>query len=149
MNTIAIFSTPRLNTRSNTSGCASYSNILTVSGNVAGPFNQFIRPVRTPALSPYKSNNGCACALAISDAIFSALPSASQAGLMCAQSNGGQASEGWLIPESLPFLINYLNMNGYHVDTTMTTMLNASELKLNTQNSNTLVFYITYNVSNF
>ena len=47
--------------------------------------------------------------------------------------------------DEVPDLISYLVSNGYTVDTSITKMFNQSDIQFQTNNSNKLICFITYN----
>ena len=47
--------------------------------------------------------------------------------------------------DEIPNLMIFLLSNGYTIDTSLTKMFNASDVRFNTDNSNILISFITYN----
>jgi len=45
----------------------------------------------------------------------------------------------------VPDLISFLVSSGYSVDTSITKMFNTSEIRFDTNNSNKLICFVTYN----
>lgn len=140
--TFAVCSTPVIS-----NGCcnannsnASY-NALTVSGNMNGPLSKYIASANLQANS-YKNRN-CACISAIKTTILQTENTMS--GEPVGESNTSNCDGQWLPVDKLPFLINYLKNNGYQIDEAMTSMFNASSVRINTQTSSALVFYVTFN----
>lgn len=106
-----------------------YRNILMVNVEPPGPLRLHVRRLRLPRLSPFKRNdyqsNFQGCGLAIVNSLI--LEARNGLDLMS--------------PDELPFLITYLESNGYQIDTQITNMLNLSEIKLTNRK---LVFNVTY-----
>lgn len=106
-----------------------YRNILMVNVEPSGPLRLHVRRLRLPRLSPFKRNdyqsNFQGCGLAIVNSLIL----------------GARNGLDLMSPEELPFLITYLESNGYQIDTQITNMLNLSEIKLTNRK---LVFNVTY-----
>ena len=106
-----------------------YRNILMVNVEPPGPLRLHVRRLRLPRLSPFKRNdyqsNFQGCGLAIVNSLIL----------------GARNGLDLMSPEELPFLITYLESNGYQIDTQITNMLNLSEIKLTNRK---LVFNVTY-----
>jgi len=106
-----------------------YRNILMVNVEPPGPLRLHVRRLRLPRLSPFKRNdyqsNFQGCGLAIVNSLIL----------------GARNGLDLMSPDELPFLITYLESNGYQIDTQITNMLNLSEIKLTNRK---LVFNVTY-----
>jgi len=50
-----------------------------------------------------------------------------------------------MVVDEVPDLISYLVMNGYSVDTSITKMLNTSEIRFDNNLGNKLICFVTYN----
>ena len=110
-----------------------YRNILMVNVEPPGPLRFHVRPLRLPRLSPFRRNdyqsNFQGCGLAIFNSLLlSFVP-------------GSRNSLDLMTPDEIPFLITFLESNGYQIDTQITNMLNQSEVKLTYRK---LVFNVTY-----
>jgi hypothetical protein len=53
--------------------------------------------------------------------------------------------ENLMLVDEVPDLISFLVSNGYTVDTSITKMLNQSEIRFDTYTGNKLICIITYN----
>ena len=101
-----------------------YKNIITINQIPEGPLRPFVRRIRFPPLisrtmdsnsnydEQYKS-----CGFALSS--FTGKP--------------------WMTPDEIPDLFSFLYSNGYHIDTSITKMMNTGEVRLN--NRNILCFF--------
>lgn len=106
--------------------CQQYQNIITINQIPDGPLRAFVRRIRFGPLilktmdSPFFEENGGTCGLAL---------------LSLRTCNYGR----WMSPDEIPDLFSFLYSNGYHIDTSLTKMMNASEVRLN--NRNLLCFF--------
>jgi hypothetical protein len=110
-----------------------YRNILMVNVEPPGPLRLHVRRLRLPRLSPFSrreyQSNFQGCGLAIVNSLLLSLVPGSRYGL------------DLMTPDEIPFLITFLESNGYQIDTQITNMLNQSEVKLTDRK---LVFNVTY-----
>ena len=125
--TCALYSQPYLDTCNQ---C--YKNIVTINLPPKGPLFKFIRKIKTPPLSPFKEPGPCnplqTCSLALTSVNM----------------NYSQCS-GLMVVDEVPDLISFLTMNNYTIDTSLTKMMNTSDIRFQTNNANKLIFFITYN----
>ena len=123
--TVTLFSQPFLDTYNQ---C--YKNIVTINLIPQGPLAQFVRRVQFPPLSQFKQPGPCSrinnCGLALT-----ALNN------MC--------SSGFMIVDEVPNLMSYLLSNGYTINTSITKMLNTSDIRFETENANKIICLVTYN----
>jgi hypothetical protein len=121
-----------------------YTNIVTINLPPKGPLGQFVRPIKFPPLSQFKfpsSNNnnnnnnrrGQTCGLAISS-----LNQYNQYN----QSN--KYGQGLMVVDEVPDLFAFLLSSGYKIDTSLTKMMNTSDIRIQTENSNKIIAFITY-----
>ena len=132
--TYTLFSRPYLDTYTK-----NYKNIVTINLPPKGPLGQFVRPIRFPPLSQFKfpssnnnnNNNGRAqtCGLAISslNPFFN-----------------NKFGQGLMIVDEVPDLFAFLLSNGYKIDTSLTKMMNGSDIRFQTENANKIIAFITY-----
>lgn len=99
-----------------------YKNIIMINQIPEGPLRLFVRRIRLPPLisrsmdsnydEQYKS-----CGFALLSFI----------------------RQSWMTPDEIPDLFSFLYSNGYHIDTSITKMMNTGEVRLN--NRNILCFF--------
>ena len=126
--TVTLFSQPFLDTYNQ---C--YKNIVTINLIPQGPLAQFVRKVQFPPLSQFKQPGPCSrinnCGLALT-----ALNN------MC-----NKGCSGFMVVDEVPNLLSFLLSNGYSVNTSITKMLNTSDIRFETENANKLICVVTYN----
>ena len=94
-----------------------YKNILTIKPNpVDSTLCKIVKKIQTPPLSPFHSSQACAHAL-------------------YKLHNNCEL----MTPDDIPELINYLTQNNYKIDTSITKMMNSSDVKM----TNKLICFIT------
>lgn len=109
-----------------------YKNIVTINCPPAGPINKYVRRIQFPLLSEFKvQSSPCnkidRCGLVLQ----------SISNMNCCDSNLMTVNE-------IPDLMGFLMSNGYKVDTSLTKMFNASEIRFDTNNANKLICFVTY-----
>lgn len=123
----ALFSRPYLDTYNK---C--YKNIIVVNLMPCGPLAKITKRVTFTQLSQFKSSSPCEqidkCGLALTSL----------------NSICGKCGD-LMITDEVPQLFSYLLSNGYTIDTSITKMINDSELAFNTYNKDTLICFVTYN----
>ena len=126
--TVTLFSRPFLDTYNQ---C--YKNIVTINLIPQGPLAQFVRKVQFPPLSQFKQPGPCSrinnCGLALT-----ALNN------IC-----NKGCSGFMVVDEVPNLLSFLLSNGYSVNTSITKMLNTSDIRFETENANKLICVVTYN----
>ena len=129
--TVSLFSQPYLDTYNQ---C--YKNIVVVNLLPQGPLRDIVRRVNFPPLSEFKQPGPCTplklCGYA--------LTSLGGCNMGC-----GKNGENLMVVDEVPDLISYLVSNGYKVDTSITKMLNTSEIRFDANTGNKLICVITYN----
>jgi hypothetical protein len=129
--TVSLFSQPYLDTYNQ---C--YKNIVVVNLPPQGPLRDIVRRVNFPPLSEFKQPGPCTplklCGYA--------LTSLGGCNMGC-----GKTGENLMVVDEVPDLISYLVSNDYKVDTSITKMLNTSEIRFDTNTGNKLICVITYN----
>jgi hypothetical protein len=112
-------------------GC--YKNIVVINSQPAGPLGKIVRRLQMPPLSPFNVPGPCCNRIGYKDC---ALALFSLRGC-----NGGRGN--YLMSEDeIPDLFSFLISNGYKIDTSLTKMMNNSEVKIN---DNKILCFITYN----
>lgn len=102
-----------------------YKNIIVINLPPEGPLGKIVRRLQIPPLSPFNTPGPClsknSCALAL----------LSLRGGCC----------GLMSDDEIPDLFSFLLSNGYKIDTSLTKMMNQSEVKIN---DNKILCFITY-----
>jgi hypothetical protein len=118
----------------------SYQNILTVSSLPSGPLKNMVSRIKFPKLSE-----------------FSTFSPFSPASIECGTYVLGRYtssinmtnSDAFMYADDIPSVLSYLQTNGYTIDTSLTTMLQKSEIRIggNTSDSGNrrMVCMFTYN----
>jgi hypothetical protein len=126
--TVTLFSQPFLDTYNQ---C--YKNIVTINLIPQGPLAQFVRKVQFPPLSQFKQPGPCSrinnCGLALTSL-----------NNIC-----NKGCSGFMVVDEVPNLLSFLLSNGYSVNTSITKMLNTSDIRFETENANKLICVVTYN----
>ena len=125
--TVSLFSQPYLDTYNQ---C--YKNIVVVNLKPQGPLGELVRFVKFPPLSEFKQPGPC-----------SPLKDCGYALISLDGCNSGCSD--LMVVDEVPNLISYLVSNGYTVDTSITKMFNAGDIRFDTNIGNKLICFITYN----
>lgn len=126
--TVSLFSQPYLDTYNQ---C--YKNIVVVNLKPQGPLGDLVRFVKFPPLSEFKQPGPCSPLKDCGYAIMSLTG--------CGDTKFGN---DLMVVDDVPTLISYLLSNGYTVDTSITKMFNASDIRFDTNIGNKLICFITY-----
>jgi len=89
-----------------------YKNIVTINSVPDGPLRQISRKINFPYLSPFSGNDPRPCTKNCGIALAS---SCNPCGLMTV--------------DEVPNLFSFLSMNGYKIDTSITKMLQTSDIQ--------------------
>lgn len=120
--TFALYNQPYLDTYQQ---C--YLNIVTVNVVPQGPLKRIVRKVQLPPLSVFKEPGPCSrtalCGLALTS---------------------WTGCSGLMLVDEVPELFNFLLMNEYTIDTSITKMMNMSDTRFQTNNANKLICFVTY-----
>ena len=126
--TVTLFSQPFLDTYNQ---C--YKNIVTINLIPQGPLAQFVRKVQFPPLSQFKQPGPCSrinnCGLALTTL-----------NNIC-----NKGCSGFMVVDEVPNLLSFLMSNGYSINTSITKMLNTSDIRFETENANKIICVVTYN----
>ena len=137
--TVTLFSQPFLDTHNQ---C--YKNIVTINLIPQGPLAQLVRRVQFPPLSTFKQPGPCSrinnCGLALS----------TLNGFFYNNNNNNNNNcnkncSNLMVVDEIPNLMSYLLSNGYAINTSITKMLNTSDIRFETENANKLICVVTYN----
>jgi hypothetical protein len=132
--TITLFSQPFLDTYNQ---C--YKNIVTINMMPQGPLSQLVRRVQFPPLSTFKQPGPCSrinnCGLAL----------ITLNGFFYNNNNCNKNCSNLMVVDEVPNLMSYLLSNGYTINTSITKMLNTSDIRFETENANKLICVVTYN----
>lgn len=108
-------------------GC--YKNIIVINSQPAGPLGKIVRKIQMPPLSPFNFPGQGFSRNVYKDCAYALL---SLSGI-------GNCTMG---EDEIPDLFSFLISNGYKIDTSLTKMMNNSEIKIN---DNKILCFITYN----
>jgi len=99
----------------------SYQNILTVSAMPSGPLKNMVFRMQFPKLSEFSSSSP-----------FSPFSSGSCTYVLgrYAKSVNMSNSDSFMYADDIPSVLSYLVANGYTIDTSLTTMLQKSEIRI-------------------
>ena len=121
-----------------------YKNIIVINLPPDGPLGKIVRRLQMPPLSPFNVPGPCCnktgykdCALAL----FS-LRGCNGFGFGIGNGNSGGRGNCLMYDDEVPDLFSFLLSNGYKIDTSLTKMMNQSEVKIN---DNKILCFITYN----
>ena len=130
--TVSLFSQPYLDTYNQ---C--YKNIVTINLIPQGPLAQLVRRVQFPPLSQFKQPgpcsriNNCGLALTTLNSVF--------------YNNLNKGCSSFMVVDEVPNLMSFLLSNGYSINTSITKMLNTSDIRFETENANKIICVVTYN----
>ncbi len=99
-----------------------YKNILVINAFPQGPLASLVKKIHTPKLSPFKQSSPCC---PIENCVYAIHKIDNLCELMD--------------PDDIPNLFSYLIENGYKIDTSLTKMMNTSDIKT----TNKLLCYIS------
>jgi len=112
--TAVLYVEPLLDTYNKT-----YVSALTVNIIPDGPIKQMVRVFNTPTLSPFQTftnsiHNGDNCTF-----------------IIMKYPNGNKGiSKNWMLEEDIPTIFSYLQQNNYSIDTSLTKLINHSQVNL-------------------
>jgi hypothetical protein len=129
--TVSLFSQPYLDTYNQ---C--YKNIVTINFMPQGPLANLVRNVQFPKLSPFKQSGHCNMIQNCGIALLS---------LQGCASGCNKFGSNLMVVDEIPTLFSFLLSNNYTIDTSITKMLNQSDIRFNTDNGNKLICFISYN----
>ena len=110
-----------------------YKNIVTLNLPPQGPLAELVRFIQFPKLSEFKQDAPC--------------NKIKQCGYALMSLDGcsiNSCGDNLMTVDEVPTLISFLVSNGYTVDTSITKMLNQSEIRFDTNTGNKLICFITY-----
>lgn len=104
----------------------SYINIIVINTTPIGPLSKLVTRIRANRLSPFTDYHNCnnICHLG-----FKSL-------------NNCNNKTNLMTVNDIPQLFNFLSVNGYNIDTSLTKMMNASDIGIN--NYSNLIAFIKY-----
>ena len=112
--------------------CQCYKNIVMINVVPDGPLKQLVMRTQLPPLSPFQQSTPCnpipTCGLAL----------ISLKGLSFGCNS---CSTNYMTPDEIPDLFGFLTMNGYNINTSVTHMMNTSDVKLT---SRRIICFINY-----
>lgn len=106
----------------------SYKNIVTINQKPQGPLASLVINVKFQPLSPFKQPSQCArtCGLALKTI------------------SNGCGCDNLMTVDEIPNLFSFLVTNGYKIDTSITKMMNASDVDFQSDNSAKLITFVSY-----
>jgi len=132
-NTYTLFSRPYLDTYNQ---C--YKNIVTINLPPKGPLADIVRRIRFAPLSTFKQPGPCSrindCGLVLTTLRH------------CFNNNSynNSCNCDLMVVDEVPDLFSFLLSNGYKIDTSLTKMMNNSTINFQTNNSDKIIAFITY-----
>ena len=115
----------------------SYQNILTVSAMPSGPLKNMVSRIKFPKLSEFRTpfSSVSECGTYVLGRYTSSIN----------MSN----SDSFMYADDIPSVLSYLVANGYTIDTSLTTMLQKSEIRIGGNNgasgNRRMICMFTYN----
>ena len=99
----------------------SYQNILTLSAIPPGPLKNMVFRMQFPKLSPFSTSSP-----------FSPFSTSSCIYVLSryTRSVNMNDNDSFMYADDIPSVLSYLQMNGYIIDTSLTTMLQKSEIRI-------------------
>ncbi len=132
--TVVLYSEPYLDTYNQ---C--YKNIVTINLMPQGPLAQYVIRIKNTPLSPFKQSTPCnpinKCSLALTKSVINN-------GNGCCTNMKNSCN--LMTVDDVPDLFSFLLERGYVVDTSLTKMMNASDIRFNTNNQNKLICFLKY-----
>ena len=113
-----------------------YKNIIVINLPPEGPLGKIVGRLKMPPLSPFNVPGPCCNRIGYKDcslALFS---------LQGCNGIGNGRGNCLMNDDEIPDLFSFLLSNGYKIDTSLTKMMNQSEVKIN---DNKILCFITYN----
>jgi hypothetical protein len=112
-----------------------YRNIVVINLPPEGPLSKIVRRLQMPPLSPFNAPGPCCNRVRAKDCSLALFSLEGCDGV-------GKGRENCLMyDDEIPDLFSFLLSNGYKIDTSLTKMMNQSEVKLN---DNKILCFITY-----
>jgi hypothetical protein len=106
-----------------------YKNIITINTIPSAPFNKLVKQITMPKLSEFQTYDKCNPFPKCTYAIYKI------------DSNNSKSSCDLMTPDDIPELYNFLLSNGYKIDSSLTKMMNGSDVKM----TNRLLCYVIEN----
>lgn len=113
-----------------------YKNIMMVNVQPQGPLQKFVRRIQLPKLSPFQVETPCNPIEKCGLALYNLEPN-------------NYNNCNLMTPNQIPYLISFLQGNGYQIETQITNMLNQSSIKFTNKQLAFLVTYYGQNQPNF
>ena len=112
-----------------------YRNIIVINLPPDGPLGKIVRRLQMPPLSPFTP---CCNRIGYKDCALALFSLRGCNGIGIGNGNGNCL----MYDDEIPDLFSFLLSNGYKIDTSLTKMMNQSEVKIN---NNKILCFITYN----
>ena len=108
-----------------------YKNIITINSMPSAPFKNLVKQITIPKLSEFETYDKC-----------NPFPKCTYAVYKTNNNNNNcKSSCDLMTPDDIPELYNFLLSNGYKIDTSLTKMMNSSDVKM----TNRLLCYVVEN----
>ena len=107
-----------------------YKNIVTINQKPKGPLAALVVNVKFQPLSPFKQPSPCA--------------QATVCGLGLKSLDTRCGCGDLMTVDEIPNLFSFLVTNGYKIDTSITKMMNASDVDFQSDNSAKLITFVSY-----
>lgn len=96
--------------------CQNYINIIRINMIPEGPLRSYVRRLKLHPLSPFQKNNNY------------------NESNLCIYALVSFSNNQYMSPNNIPNLFSFLANNGYKIDTSITKMMNTSEVRIDNQN---------------
>ena len=117
----------------------SYQNILTLSAMPSGPLKNMVSSIQFPKLSAFQTPSPFSPFSQSCTYVLTRYTSAINM----------KNNDSFMYADDIPSVLSYLQTNGYTIDTSLTTMLQKSEIRIggnsNTSGNRRMVCMFTYN----
>jgi hypothetical protein len=112
-----------------------YKNIIVINLQPEGPLGKIVRKINIPQLSPFNVHGNCSSKRGYNNCVF---------GLNSLKDFYGKNINNTnclMCEDEIPDLFSFLMSNCYKIDTSLTKMMNKSDVKIN---DNKILCFITY-----
>ena len=114
-----------------------YRNIVVINLPPEGPLGKIVRRLQIPPLSPFNVPGPCCNRIGFKDCALALFSIRGFNGIGIGSGRGNCL----MYDDEIPDLFSFLLSNGYKIDTSLTKMMNQSEVKIN---DNKILCFITY-----
>ena len=107
-----------------------YKNILIINTMPSAPFNSIVKQINMPKLSEFQTYDNCCSPF--KRCVYAIYKVGNDHAKSCCE---------LMTPDNIPELYNFLLTNGYKIDSSLTKMMNGSDVKM----TNKLLCYVIEN----